>query len=64
MEAEKLNMDIYKQLVQKCLMHGVTSLEGETYVENRMKLYEDDFPEFFRDRWTPGAAAAAITMGY
>ena len=58
--AERLRLDTYKQEVRECLLKSGNA----AYVEKRMALYEEEFPEFLRDEWSPAAAAAAIIMGY
>ena len=55
-----MNFEDYKKKVRECLMKNGTS----TYAEARMKLYEDELPQFFKDKWTPSAVAAALIMGY
>ena len=57
---EQMDMETYKQKVKECLLRNGNA----AYVEKRMALYEEDFPEFLRDEWSPAAAAAAIIMGY
>ena len=56
-------LERYKQEVRRCLMKDLP-LAGKEYIEERMKLYEDEFPQFLKDGWTPGGVAAALIMGY
>ena len=56
------SMEKYKKKVKKFLM------EKNNYTEKRadklIKLYEDDFEEFYNNGWEPSVAATAMRMGY
>ena len=58
--SEQMSLETYKQKVKECLMKNGNS----TYAEERIKLYENEFPQFLKDKWTPGGVAAALIMGY
>ena len=58
--SEQMTLEEFKQKVRECLLKSGTP----TYVEKRMKLYEDEFPQFLEDKWEPSAVAAALIMGY
>ena len=57
--SEKMTFEEYKQKVKECLMSPGTAASAE----ERMKLYEDELPQFYKDNWTPGTVAAALIMG-
>ena len=59
-ELEKL--EEYKKKVFDCLR--MSSKASTARIKEQMKDYEDDFPTFLRDGWTPSGAAAAIVFGY
>ena len=55
-------LESYKQKVWEWMQtHSEHSTEEN---ERLMKLYEDDFPEFFEDGWSPAAVLAAMVAGY
>ena len=56
------DLEVYKEEVRKCLTRALPLAETE-YVEERMKLYEDEFPQFLKDEWTPAGVAAVLIMG-
>ena len=60
--SEQMNLENYKQIVRDFLKTNCHYTEAE--INRRMNLYEDDFPEFFRDKWSPSAVNAAMTMGF
>ena len=57
---EQQSLESFKKQVEECLLMS----SSITYVKERMKLYEDEFPQFLKDNWTPGEVAAALIMGY
>ena len=59
---EQMSLNDYKKKVEDFLIKNCHYTEAET--KHRMKLYEDDFQEFYRDNWSPAAVNAAMTMGY
>ena len=52
-----MTLGYYKRLVRICLR------KAEDYVNKMMKEYEDEFPRFLEENFSPQAAATAILMG-
>ena len=55
-----MNLQSYKQRVKECLRNSI----GEEETDRLMILYEEDFPKFLKENWSPEGAASAILMGY
>lgn len=55
---EQMDLETYKQKVKEFLRMNFNDTTGET--ERLMALYEDDFQEFFDDKWKPLTAATAM----
>ena len=55
-----MNLQSYKHKVKECLKKSI----GETETDRLMILYEEDFPKFLKENWSPEGAASAILMGY
>ena len=60
MEVTQKNLEEFKKKVLICL-RGNRDYTSQADL-NLMKLYEDDFPEFLRDNWTPAGAAGLMSM--
>ena len=58
---QQLSFEEYKQKVRECLRTKRNCSTQET--ERLMKLYEEDFPEFYRDNWSVLGAASAMIFG-
>ena len=59
---EQMNLDDFKKKVEECLW---TNYKHTTQERNRlMKLYENDFQEFFQDKWDPLLVATAMVNSY
>ena len=52
----------FKKKVEGCLRENYRLSEKE--ILRLVKLYEDDFQEFFLDKWDPVLAATAMICSY
>ena len=59
---EVMSLEDYKQKVFDCLIKYQNCSIREA--NNLMTEYEEDFPEFYEDNWTPEAAACGMVMRY
>lgn len=56
-----MELGYYKRLVRKAAR--TAGIDNEEYVNKMMKEYEDEFPWFLEENFSPQAAATAILMG-
>ena len=59
-----MTLGYYKRLVRNCLRKAVKTEDKdyEDYVNKMMKEYEDEFPRFLEENFSPQAAATAILL--
>ena len=55
-----MNLQSYKQRVKECLRNSI----GEEETDRLIILYEEDFPMFLEENWSPEVTATAMLMGY
>ena len=60
-----MTLGYYKRLVRTCLRKAARTagIDNEEYVNRKMKEYEDEFPRFLEENFSPQAVATAILMG-
>ena len=59
---EVISLEEYKKKVYDCLIKNQKcSIQG---ANDLMTEYEEDFPEFYEENWTPEAVACGMAMKY
>ena len=61
-----MTLGYYKRLVRICLRKAARTagIDNEEYVNRKMKEYEDEFPRFLEENFSPQAAATAILLNF
>ena len=62
-DVESMSFREYKDAIKECLHKALEGFDEE-YIRARFDLYEEDFPEFYKRKLSPEAAAAAVVFGY
>ena len=60
---EQMSLEDYKKKVEDCLKKAVGE-KNDKYISWRMQMYEDEFPMFLKENWSPEGTASALIMGY
>mgnify|MGYP003312385978 CR=1 FL=1 len=53
---EELKMEVIKELKKRNY--------SELRIRQMMKVYDSDFPQFYKENWNAGTIIAAMVLGY
>ena len=60
---ELMTYSEYLDCIWECLEHSLKGYDSK-YIQKCFDLYKPDFPHFYKEKWMPETACAAIVYGY